>query len=61
MWDQSTGLGSWNVRFVRAFNDWEMNLVGNPLDALQEETSSELDKVMWKGSERECFSSVKVA
>ncbi|KAJ9705752.1 hypothetical protein PVL29_003718 [Vitis rotundifolia] len=35
MWDQNFGEGGWNLRFIRDFNDWEMNLVGNLLQALR--------------------------
>lgn len=27
MWDQMVGNGSWNLKFVRPCNDWEVHLV----------------------------------
>lgn len=51
VWDQFTGNGSWNLRFVRDFNDCESNLVGNLQGALQNESiNSIFDKVIRKGS-----------
>ena len=35
VWDQSVGRGSWNLKFVRDFNDWELELVLDLLKALQ--------------------------
>ena len=51
MWDQGTSNGSWNPRFVRTFNDWEVDLVVNLLRVLHREnvTSGE-DKVSWIGA-----------
>ena len=34
VWDQGVGNGSWNPRFVRAVNDWEVDLVVNLLRVL---------------------------
>ena len=28
MWDQSSGQGNWNLNFLRDFNDWELDTVG---------------------------------
>ncbi|RVW83659.1 hypothetical protein CK203_039344 [Vitis vinifera] len=28
MWDQNSGQGGWKLRFIRDFNDWELDLVG---------------------------------
>ena len=28
MWDQNSGQGNWNLHFLRDFNDWEIELVG---------------------------------
>ena len=36
MWDQNVGQGGWDLRFVRGFNDWELDMVGE-------------DAVFWKG------------
>ena len=27
LWDQNVGEGGWNLRFIRDFNDWEVELV----------------------------------
>ena len=31
MWDSTFGQEGWNLRFIRAFNDWELDLVGDLL------------------------------
>ncbi|KAL6348571.1 hypothetical protein AAG906_016083 [Vitis piasezkii] len=49
MWDQNFGQGGWNLRFLRAFNDWELDTVGNLLDVLREHrVTLEEDSVIWK-------------
>ena len=35
VWDQNFGQGGWNLRFFRAFNDWELDLIGNLLNVLR--------------------------
>ena len=51
------GHGSWNLRFERAFNDWELDLVVNLLRVLwRERVSIEVDKVTWIGSTGDSFS-----
>ncbi|RVW94013.1 hypothetical protein CK203_034069 [Vitis vinifera] len=35
LWDQNVGEGGWNLRFIRDFNDWEVELVGELLQALR--------------------------
>ena len=35
VWDQMNGQESWNLSFATAFNDWELDMVANLLDALQ--------------------------
>ncbi|RVW79961.1 hypothetical protein CK203_047500 [Vitis vinifera] len=35
MWDQNFGGGGWNLRFIRDFNDWELDMVGNLLHELR--------------------------
>ena len=56
VWDQSVGQGSWNLKFVRDFNDWELELVVNLLKALQKESiRSETYKVICKGVKGDCF------
>ena len=49
MWDQNFGKGGWNLRFLRDFNDWELDMVDNLLDVLREHTVTlEEDSVFWK-------------
>ncbi|KAL6328063.1 hypothetical protein AAG906_033334 [Vitis piasezkii] len=31
MWDQNSGQGGWNLRFIRGFNDWELDMSKNHL------------------------------
>ncbi|RVW30917.1 hypothetical protein CK203_097314 [Vitis vinifera] len=35
MWDQNSGQGNWNLNFLRDFNDWELDLVGDFLHILR--------------------------
>ena len=35
MWDQNVGEGGWNLRFIRDFNDWEVEMVGELLQVLR--------------------------
>ncbi|RVW84335.1 hypothetical protein CK203_036609 [Vitis vinifera] len=35
MWDQSSGQGNWNLNFLRDFNDWELDKVGEFLHMLR--------------------------
>ena len=57
VWDQGVGNGSWNPRFVRAFNDWEVDLVVNLLRVLQRENvTTDEDKVSWIGVTYDRFS-----
>ena len=35
VWDSTFGQGGWNLRFIRAFNDWELDLVGDLLTILR--------------------------
>ena len=49
MWEQNFGQGGWNLRFLRDFNDWELDTVGNLLDVLREyRVTLEEDSVIWK-------------
>ena len=49
MWDQNFGQGGWNLRFLRDFNDWELDLVGNLLHVLRgHRVVLEEDSVFWK-------------
>ena len=48
-WDQNFGEGGWSLRFLRAFNDWELDMVGNLLVELREyRVTLEEDSVIWK-------------
>ncbi|RVW78464.1 putative ribonuclease H protein [Vitis vinifera] len=50
MWDQNFGQGGWNLRFLRDFNDWEMDIIGNLLHVLRDyKPFMEEDSVCWKG------------
>ncbi|RVW49106.1 hypothetical protein CK203_084426 [Vitis vinifera] len=50
LWDQNVGEGGWNLRFIRDFNDWEVGLVGELLQALRGvRISWEDDSVFWRG------------
>ena len=56
VWDQSVRRGSWNLKFVRDFNDWESLMVVDLLKALRKHSISfEKDKVIWKGVKGDCF------
>ena len=35
MWDQNFGQGAWNLRFLRDFNDWALDMVDNLLLVLR--------------------------
>ena len=35
MWDHHSGQGDWNLVFVRDFNDWELDMVGDLLRTLR--------------------------
>ncbi|RVW54291.1 hypothetical protein CK203_068441 [Vitis vinifera] len=49
MWDQNFGGGGWNLRFIRDFNDWELDMVGNLLHELRGHSITlEEDSVFWK-------------
>ncbi|RVW78806.1 hypothetical protein CK203_050975 [Vitis vinifera] len=48
MWDQSSGQGNWNLNFLRDFNDWELDTVGEFLHMLRgHKPSLEEDSVLW--------------
>ncbi|RVW45036.1 putative ribonuclease H protein [Vitis vinifera] len=50
MWNQNFGQGGWNLRFLRDFNDWELEMIGNLLHVLRDyKPSMEEDSVRWKG------------
>ena len=49
MWDQNFRGGGWNLRFIRDFNDWELDMVGNLLHELRGHSiTSKEDPVFWK-------------
>ena len=49
MWDQNLGQGNWNLNFLRDFNDWELDLVGDFLHILRGcKPSLEEDSVLWR-------------
>ncbi|RVW20240.1 putative ribonuclease H protein [Vitis vinifera] len=49
MWNQNFGQGGWNLRFLRDFNDWELDMIGNLLHVLRDyKPSMEEDSVCWK-------------
>ncbi|RVW22206.1 putative ribonuclease H protein [Vitis vinifera] len=49
MWDQNSGQGGWNLNFLRDFNDWELDMVGDLLHALRgHRPSLEEDFVLWR-------------
>ncbi|RVW41216.1 Retrovirus-related Pol polyprotein from type-1 retrotransposable element R2 [Vitis vinifera] len=52
MWDQDSGQGDWKLVFVRDFNDWEMDMVGELLHTLRGyRPSLEDDSVVWRQEE----------
>ena len=49
MWDQDSGQGAWKIVFVRNFNDWELDMIGELLHTLRgHRPSLEDDSVMWR-------------
>ena len=57
VWDQMRGQGSWNLRFTRDFNDWELDMVVNLLNVLpKEKFISEADKIFWNWETGDSFS-----
>ncbi|RVW76031.1 hypothetical protein CK203_055324 [Vitis vinifera] len=50
MWDQNVGEGGWNLRFIRDFNDWEVEMVDDLLQVLRGfRIIWREDLVFWKG------------
>ncbi|RVW16745.1 hypothetical protein CK203_076449 [Vitis vinifera] len=48
--------GGWNLRFLRDFNDWEMDMIGNLLHVLRDyKPSMEEDSVCWKGGRNDKY------
>ena len=49
MWDQNSGQGGWNLNFLRDFDNWELDMVGDLLHALRgHRPSLEEDSVLWR-------------
>ena len=49
MWDQNSGQGGSNLNFLRDFNDWELDMVGDLLHMLRgHRLSLEEDSVFWR-------------
>ncbi|RVW95894.1 LINE-1 reverse transcriptase-like [Vitis vinifera] len=56
IWDQNPSQGGWNLRFFRDFNNWELDLVGELLQALRgQRITLEEDSVFWKGGKNRQF------
>ncbi|RVW76665.1 hypothetical protein CK203_049633 [Vitis vinifera] len=56
LWDQNSDLGSWNLRFFRGFNDWELNMVDELLQILRSQRITlEEDLALWKGGKNGKF------
>ncbi|RVW20280.1 putative ribonuclease H protein [Vitis vinifera] len=56
LWDHNSDLGSWNLRFSRGFNDWELNMVDELLQILRSQRITlEEDLALWKGGKNGKF------
>lgn len=57
-WDQTVGNESWNLKFVRSCNDWEVDLIVHLLSVLEKErgTLAMTNKVVWRGAVGDGFS-----
>ncbi|RVW79100.1 Potassium transporter 7 [Vitis vinifera] len=56
LWDHNSDLGSWNLRFLRGFNDWELNMVVELLQILRSQRiTMEEDLALWKGGKNGKF------
>ena len=57
IWDSSGEVGGWNPYFVRPFNDWEVDLVGCFIEAIQRKKVILLvgDRAYWKESKNGLF------
>ena len=56
MWDQNFGQGGWNLSFLKDFNEWELDMVGDLLHVLRgHRPSLEEDSVSWKGGRNDQF------
>ena len=60
VWDQLNGHGSWNLRFARAFDDWELDMVVNLLKTIRKKRlMPSLTKCLGKGEKTIFFKSGK--
>ena len=57
VWDLSNFSGAWNPRFLRPFNDWEMEQVQNFVGLLNNKHTfpRKKDKLVWKGNKNDQF------
>ena len=61
MWDHNVGQGGWDLRFMRDFNDWELDMVDNFLHVLRGyKPTLEEDSVYWKGGRNGSLKSRKL-
>ena len=58
VWDALGAEGGWNPRFVRCFNDWEMDMVQSFIDTISNKRilPSIKDRLMWKKTTGGLFS-----
>ena len=57
VWDTIRGEGTWNPRFTRYFNDWEMDEVQNFINLISRKKNQlERDKLLWKRNKNGIFS-----
>ena len=56
VWDSSRGDGVWNPRFMRSFNDWELDSVLNFIILINNTIVNHLerDSPFWKGRKMVC-------
>ena len=47
----------WNPRFVRSFNDWELDVVQNFINMINSKKSNQMekDRLLWKGDKNSMF------
>ena len=57
VWDTTRGEGTWNTRFTRSFNDWEMDEVQNFINLISQKKKNQLerDRLLWKGDKNGIF------
>ena len=58
VWENSEGSGIWNPRFVRAFNDYELDAVQSFINLINNKKTNQLeeDRLLWKGDKNGIFS-----